>query len=131
MTKKLKLYLILSIIWSVVFFTVLNWGTANSDVRWPYILVSAATYGLGFALVGFLFGKQDDQSKVRYSLSSAYAATSNITSAIIGSLWIIFFKSKDVWTLAVYIPIIVFVAIIGYFNYKKSIKGMDKKELFK
>lgn len=131
MTANLKLYVLFSILWSVAFFTALNWGTANSEERWPYILISAVTYGLGFALIGYLLGKPDDQSKVRYNLEQAYTATSNITSAVIGSIWIVFFKPQDRWTLAVYLPIIVIVAFIGYLNYKKSIKGMDKKELFK
>ncbi len=131
MTTNLKLYAIFSILWSIGFFYALNWGTSASEERWPYIVISAITYGLGFAIVGFLLGKSDDQSKVRYSLSAAYSATSNIVSAIIGSIWIVFFKPQDRWTLAVYLPIIAIVAYIGYLTYKKSIKGMDNKELFK
>jgi hypothetical protein len=131
MTNNLKLYILFSLLWSIVFFAALNWGTAESSSRWPYITLSAVIYGSGFALVGYILGKQDDQSKARYSLEHAYSATSQIVSVTVGAIWIIFFRPQQSWFLLMYIPFFALLAILGYINYKKSIKGMDKKELFK
>ena len=117
-------------LWSVGFFIALDWGTAEADERGIYIALAAITYAVGFTVAGYLLGKPDDQSKVRYNLKDAYAAVSNITSAIMGSIWLVFFKPQDAWTLGIYLPIIVLVGWIGYLNYKKSVKGMDNKELF-
>lgn len=130
MTRNLKAYLVFSIIWSVLFFAVLGWGIANSAERWPYILLAAVTYGGGFGLVGYYFGKRDDQSRVRYSLGDAYGATSNLTSAVIGSIWIVLFRPGDAWTVAIYLLLMAVVAVLGLIKYRKSIKGMKNTELF-
>ena len=131
MTANLKIYILFSILWSVCFFVALNWGTALSSDRWPQIVIAAIIYAVGFAGVGYSLQKSDNQSKVRFSLEHAYSAVSQIVSVIIGSIWLILFKSKDAWTLALYLPFFTIFAILGYLEYKKSIKGMDKKELFK
>lgn len=131
MTTNLKLYVLFSILWSIGFFAVLNWGTALSSERWPYIIIYAIIFCIGFAAVGSLLQKGDQQSKIRYSLEHAYSATSQIVSVVVGSIWLIFFKPKDAWTLALYLPFFALFAVIGYLEYKKSIKGMSNKDLFK
>ena len=130
MTRNLKIYTLFCILWSLLFFTGLNWGTALPEERGLFIGVFALTYGLGFALLGYLLGKNDDDSKVRYGLSQAYSATSNFTSAIIGGVWVVFFKREDLWSLVLYSVGIAVLLAIGVYNYKKSIKGMKNKDLF-
>lgn len=130
LTKNLKLYLLFCIVWSLLFFTALNYALLMPEQRWPLVVISALVYGVGFWIVGYMLGKRDDQSKVRYGLEDAYSATSNISSAIIGGLWILFFKLESAWALVIYFLIIVTVAFIGYSKYRKSIKGMKNKELF-
>jgi hypothetical protein len=131
MTRNLKVFAAFSLGWSVAFFAVLNWGTEASSERWPYIVAAAAAYGTGFALVGRWLGKHDDQSKVRYSLEHAYSATSNLISAGAGSLWIGLFRPQESWFLAVYLPLVLALAWLGFRSYQRSIKGIKSDQLFK
>jgi hypothetical protein len=129
-TRNLKVFAGFSVIWSLAFFVVLNWATLNSEQRWPAILGAAVVYGTGFAVVGRFLGRRDDQSSVRYSLEYAYSATSHWISAVIGSLWMLFFRPSDAWFLLLYLPVITLLAWLGYRSYQKSIKGIKSSKLF-
>jgi predicted MFS family arabinose efflux permease len=131
MTRNLKRYAFFSVIWSLLFFTALNWGTAAAEQRGPYILLAAVVYGVGFALMGGFLGKRDDESKVRYSLGQAYSAVSNLASAAIGGVWIVLFRPEQLWQFALYSAVIAAIFIIGIVNYRRSIKGMSNKDLFR
>lgn len=130
MTRNLKLYLAFSLTWSVTFFTALNWGLADPRDRWPYIIAASVTYGLGFALVGYLLGRPDDQGAVRYDLRRAYSAVSNVASAVVGTLWIIFFQPSGLAGIPIYLAAIVVFWTIGAMQARRSIKGMSAEELF-
>jgi hypothetical protein len=130
MTRNLKAYLAFSVVWSLTFFTSLNWGLVDPRYRWPYIIAASVIYGLGFALVGYLLGRPDDQSAVRYDLRRAYSAVSNIASATIGTLWIIFFQPSGRAGIPIYITILVAFWIVGGIQARCSIKGMSAEELF-
>ncbi len=130
MTKNLKWYLAFSVVWSLTFFTALNWGLVDPRYRWPYIIAASITYGLGFALAGYLLGRRDDQSAVRYDLRRAYAAVSNMASATIGTLWIIFFQPSGLVGVPIYVAILVAVWLLGGIQARRSIKGMSAEELF-
>lgn len=130
MTKNLKWYLMFSVVWSLAFFTVLDWGIADPQSSRPYVLGAAIAYGLGFALVGHLLGRPDDQAAVRYDLRSAYAAVSSLVSAAIGTLWILFFQPSAIRGIPVYLAAIAALWVIGAIHAKRSIKGTSAKELF-
>ena len=130
MTRNLKWYLAFSLAWSVTFFRALNWGLTDPRYRWPYIIAAGITYGLGFALVGYLLGRPDDQGAVRYDLRLAYSAVSNATSAAIGTLWIIFFQPSGLVGIPIYLAAIVVFWAIGAMQARRSIKGMSAEELF-
>jgi len=129
MTRNLKWYIAFSVAWSVMFFVSLNWGLDDPRGRWPYIAIAGVTYGVGFWLLGYLLGRSDEQSAVRYSLRHAYAAVSSIVSATIGTLWTVFFRPATVLSI-LYIAIIVILALVGVAQARRSIKGMSNEELF-
>lgn len=95
-----------------------------------YVALAGMTYGFGFALVGFLLGRPDDQSAVRYNLGHAYAAVGNIVSAGVGTLWILAFRPSAIGAVPVYVAIIVAFAAIGVVLARRSIKGMSRERLF-
>lgn len=131
MTRNLKLYLAFSVVWSVAFFAALNWGLADPERRWPCIAAAGIGYGLGFAVLGFLLGRADDQSAVRYDLGRAYSAVSTSASAAIGTLWIIFFRPSDIVAVPIYLAVIAVLWIISAVQARRTIKGMSAEDLFK
>lgn len=130
MTRNLKWYLAFSVVWSVTFFTTLNWGLADPRYRWPYIVAASIIYGLGFALTGYLLGRPDDQSAVRYDLRRAYSAVSNLASATIGTLWILFFQPSGLRWIPVYLAVAAVFWTVGGLQARQSIKGMSAEDLF-
>ncbi len=130
MTHNLKLYLTFSILWSLPFFATLNWALVDEEHRWPVIWGAALVYGLGFAVIGKYLGKRDDDTQVSYSLRYAYPAVSNLSSALVGGIWIVFFHPEELWQLGLYLVVIALLIGIGLRQYKRSIKGMSNRELF-
>ncbi len=131
MTKNLKILAGLSLIWSVAFFSVLNWALYNPDQRWPFITVAAITYGLGFGLAGWQLGKRDSARPVRYNLGFAYSMTSNLASLLVGSLWVLLFRQNEWPTLVIMLVIFSLVTLILGITGKNDIKGIPKDRLFK
>jgi len=132
MTRNLKWYLVFCVIWSVVFFAALSWGLADERHRWPYLATAGVVYGLGFALLGYLLGRPDDQSAVRYSLRHRYAAVSSVASATIGIAWLLLFRPPGMMpALPFYVIVIAVVAAVGVWCARRSIKGMSPEELFR
>lgn len=130
MTKNLKWYSVFGAMWSLAFFTALNWGLVDPRYRWPYIIAASITYGLGYALMGYLLGRSDDQGAVRYDLRRAYSAVSNVASAVIGTLWIIFFQPSGLVGVPIYLTAIAVLWTVGAMQARRSIKGMSAEELF-
>lgn len=130
MTRNLKWYLAFAVIWSVAFFTALDWALGDPRYRWPYILTAGVVYGVGFYLVGYLLGKRDDQSAVRYDLRLAYSAVSNLASATIGTIWIVFFQPSGLPGVPVYLAALAVFWAIGIIKTRRTIKGMPAEELF-
>lgn len=131
MTRNLKWYLVFSVSWSVVFFATLDWGLAGGQHRWP-LAIAGIVYGLGFALLGYLLGRPDDQSAVRYSLRHAYAAVSSVASATIGVAWLVLFRPPGMMSaLPFYVIVIAVIAALGVWYARRSIKGMSPEELFR
>lgn len=130
MTRNLKCYLAFSIGWSVVFFAMLGWALTEPVSRWPFAAGGGIIYGLGFALGGYLLGRPDDQSKVRYNLGYAYAAVSNIASAVVGTIWIILFRPSGLVGVPVYLAVIAVFGIAGVAMHRKSIKGISAEDIF-
>ncbi len=130
MTKNLKLYAAFTIVWSIIFYTVLNWGVADPNHRWPVMWTGAFVYGTGFTFVGKYLGRRE-KGQVRHNVRLAYVATSMGLSGIIGALWVALFHPEQWW------QILVFAIIAGGFTwhvfvkYRHSVKGMKGEELFK
>ncbi len=130
MTKNLKLFALFSIGWSIIFFSVLNWGIVNPNHRWPVMWVGAFVYGIGFSILGKYLGKRE-KGAIRHNIRAAYVATSTGISGIIGALWVALFHPDQWW------QIIAFAVIAGGFTwhvfvkYRNSVKGMKGEELFK
>lgn len=131
MSRNLKIYLAFSVVWSLMFFAVLDWATADTHSRWWACALGGLAYGVGFAVLGYVLGRPDDQREVRYSLNYAYAAVSNITSAVIGTAWILLFKPEAYWWLFVYVPIVVFFIVYGLAVQRRTVKGFSDQELFR
>lgn len=130
MTKNLKWYLAFAAAWSVAFFTALDWGLGDPRYRWPYIITASILYGVGFYVVGYLLGKHDDQSAVRYDLRLAYSAVSNLASAVIGTVWIVLFQPSGLPGVPVYLAALAIVWAIGITRARRTIKGIPAEELF-
>lgn len=131
LSANLKRAYIFGIFWSVLFFGVLHWCLFQPDRRWPIILVAAITYGFGYGVAGYMWGKGDDQSKVRYHLGYWYALSGTLTSTLVGGIWVLFFKRDD-WEGLVGVLSILFIQIILFKLVGRStIKGIPKQELFK
>lgn len=131
MTKQLSKFAVFCVAWSIAFFAVLDWALQDEEQRWPYIWAAAITYGLGFGLSGFLFGRLDDQKNVRYDLRLRYSLTSTILSFVVGAFYIALFNPSSWLMLVIYVAIALVFTVPHFMASKKSIKGMDKKELFK
>lgn len=69
MTRNLRLFAAFCVLWSVAFFYVLNWALYAPEERSLYILVAAITYGIGFGISGFLFGRADSARNSRLNLA--------------------------------------------------------------
>lgn len=130
MTKNLKLFALMSLVWSVVFFATLHWALFDPDSRGLFIAGAAITYGLGFGLGGYVFGKRDSARNSRLNLGLWYSMTSNIASMLVGSLWVLIFR-RDEWpTLVIMAVIFGLISIIAALSSRKSIKGIEKEKLF-
>lgn len=131
LSANLKRAYIFGIFWSVLFFSVLHWCLYQPDQRWPIIVASAITYGTGYSVTGYLFGKRDDQSKVRYSLDYWYSLSGTLTSTLVGGAWVLIFK-RDGWGgLVVIVAIILIQITLLRLLTRSTIKGMPRQELFK
>lgn len=131
MTKHLKLLAAFSVVWSVAFFSVLHWCLFAPEERWLVIAVAATVYGLGFGLAGWVLGKRDSQRKVRYDLGWRYSMTSTVISFMVGSLWVVWFRPEAWTSLVIYLLITAVIQLPHFFASRASIKGIEKKELFK
>lgn len=131
MTRNLKLYAIFSILWSVAFFACLQVLLADPQKYSLLLTVTAFTYALGFALVGWLLSKTDDQSRVRYSLSWRYSLISTIASFVIGAGWVVLFRPSAWPSLVIYLLIASLFLMPEHLSERRSIKGVTKRELFK
>lgn len=132
MTRNLKLFILFSLLWSVPFYTALNWVQADEATRGPWMLLFSTLYGVGFSIAGKQLGKHDDQSRVRYSLGIRYGFASLLSSALVGVIWVIVWKPSQLQSFVLYFgtSIIIGLAIASYLS-RHGIKGMPKKELFK
>lgn len=131
MTHNLKLYALLSLVWSAAFFTALHLLLSATTPPSLLIMIVAFAYGLGFGIVGRKLAKGDDQSKVRYSLSWRYSLTSVTASFIVGVVWVILFQPSAWPALPIYVVIASLVLVPQYLSERKAIKGLASKELFK
>jgi len=131
MTKNLKLFALFSLLWAVPYYWILDWSIADMSGRWPIFAVAGVAFMVGFSVVGYLLGRGDDESAVRYNLRHAYASASCLPVVFVGSLWVILFRPLASMALAVYLAIMAVVLIIGVIEYSCSIKGMSSKKLFK
>ncbi len=131
MTRNSKLYAGFCVIWSVGFFSVLHWALFDQEGRWPYIVASALTYGMGFAIMGALLGRFDKASSTRHDLQLLYSSTSNIISFFIGGLWILLFRGEHWWELPIAGGFLAVALGLTLRASRRRIKGMSKQELFK
>lgn len=131
MTRNLKLFALFSLIWSVAFFSILHWALFDPENRWPTILTAAISYGLGFALMGFLLGKNDLLRHTRRNLGLWYYGVSQIASLLVGGIWILFWKAEEIETLTIMSVIFAFFLAVAALTSRKKIKGIEKEKLFK
>ena len=136
MTKNLKIYISISILWSVAFFTVLRWALEDPDHRWPALLANSLIYASGYAVGGSQLGKRDDQSRTRLPLGPAYGLASTFTSALVGVIYVMIagvsgtdFDSGLATGLVA--GSIVASLILFFVMKKRMIKGIPSKDLFK
>lgn len=130
MTKNLKLYSLFAVVWSVVFYLILNWGVGDANRRWPVMWSVGLVYGCGFAAVGKYLGRRE-KGPIRHNVRATYVATSMLISGSIDALWVILFQPNQ------WVELLIFVLIASGFTgytfvkYRDSIKGMKGEELFK
>lgn len=130
MTSNLKKFMAFSVVWSILFYTGLNWGVIDSEHRWPVILMCSLIYGIGFNLMGKRLGRADDGSKVRYSLGLAYGAVATLIPSSFGIAWLLLFHHQETWHLIFYLLPILIIFSYGMLLYRRTIKGMKKEKLF-
>lgn len=130
LTTNLKKYLLFSILWSVAFFSVLHWALFRPEQRWPIIVAAATCYGIGFAIVGLVLGKLDPAHKSRLNLGLGYYFVSNLTSLIVGGLWILFYRTDKWLTLVLMVLAFTGFSAIAYFSSRGTVKGIEKNKLF-
>lgn len=131
MTRNLKLLTVFGIIWSIGFFSVLNWSLGEASERGIVIAVAAVVYGIGYALAGFLLGKRDQSHKTRLNLPLWYAMAGNGTSLLVGGIWVALFRPDKMEALYLLICAVTTIAIFWAISDRTSIKGIHKNELFK
>ena len=131
MTRNLKIFTVLSLAWSVLFFSVLHWALFSPDERGGWIIAAAVTYGLGFALMGLLLGMNDKARNTRLNLGLWYAFLASLASSIVGGIWILFFRPDEWESLLIMLAISSVIFGIQFAATHKSIKGIARKELFK
>lgn len=130
MTRNLKWYAAFAIVWSAAFFTALDWGLIQPRERFFAIIGASVLYGAGFWVMGYVLGRGDDQSVVRYDLRRAYSAVSNIASAAVGTVWILGFQRSGMAGIPIYLGAVALFWAFGAMQARKSIKGMPAEELF-
>ena len=131
MTSNLKSFALFCLIWSIAFFTFLNHALYDEEKYGIAIIVIAAMYGIGFGLAGWVFGRRDSQQAVRYDLGWYYSMTSTVVAFIVGAGWVAFFQPDKYLSLIIYLIIATIIQLPHYLSKRKSIKGIDRKELFK
>lgn len=129
-TRNLKVFAVLCIVWSVIFFSILHWALFAAEQRWPVIVTAAVLYGTGFALMGYLSGRSDPASKTRMNLGLAYYFTSNLASLLVGGLWVITYRPDEIRTLVIMTVVFVLLSVIALLSSNQTIKGIEKDKLF-
>lgn len=131
LTQNLKMFAVLTLIYSAIFFHVLYTNIALA--QWGIVSAAGVVFFVMMFLTGLLLGMKDEQAKTRINLSFAYHLVTFIVVNAVHFLWFFadwiplrttFFEfgiGIAAWGLGLF---------VHYIFAKKSIKGYDANEVF-
>ena len=131
MTDNLKYFSALVLIFSITFFYLLY--SALLAQSYNHIWIYATSFGVALFISGFVFGYQDSVRKSRLDLGFQYHLMTFIIVNAIGipSLFIAMgFSFYTLLTGVLHLPFWALGLFVHHYYSSRSIKGMDKKDLF-
>jgi hypothetical protein len=134
-TKNLLFFAIGLCFWTILFRFGLSY-TIEEQLGW-WILTISLLYGLGCFLLGWLFGRRDRAELPLYDIGFRFNFMTFLICSLVGELWFVFdFNAthepvKTVHITTLWWGVGIFVHFIFYLiSRKRTIKGLDTKELF-
>jgi hypothetical protein len=131
MTKNLKLFSLFCLLWSTLFYSILQWVSLNQDARVIPEIVATIVYTIGFGVVGTYLGKGDSIRDVRFALSVWYGVIAVLIPVAVGAIWLVGWQAGDRVTPFVFAFFTVLALSTGYLLSRNKIKDMSKEELFR
>ncbi|MBL4625257.1 MAG: hypothetical protein JKY42_08990 [Flavobacteriales bacterium] len=131
MTTNQKYFGILNLIFSISFFYYLN--SSLHEKSYDFLTLSAVLFGLLIFIAGYILGYKDPIRNSRNNISFQYHLTTFIVVNSVGIPWLFISRGLNTSSLISaslqLFPWAIGLLIHFYFS-SKSIKGMDKEEIF-
>lgn len=126
--KNIMLFSVLTLLYTVGFYSLLE--RLLSTEKWNFILIIIVVYILLMLSTGKLLGDKED-TLVRSDNGFTYHAATFLIVNAVGFGWILIFRPTNI-LYQVISSLSWFVGLlVHYVESKKSLKGYDKKEVFK
>lgn len=134
-TKNLALFSVVLIVLTILFRYTLSNSLQNQHFNIVWVI--AVLYGLIVFILGWIFGKRDNESLPLYDIGFRFHVATYLICNIIAELWYLlglhsdYEKFKHIHLTVIFWGVVLFVHFIIYLiTRKNAIKGLKKSEIF-